>query len=246
MSLTGSKNVLAQPERVLEPELMDQPELAVLEHHEALRGLGRINLLSLAPLAFRGPLLELAHRCTPSQPLRVLDVACGGGDASIWVAGLAKRKGLSIEVTGADISAEALNFAARRANAKQVAIEWMQRDLVAKGLPEGFDVVLCSLFLHHLTQAQALGLFREMAAHAGKAALVSDLLRTKPGLWLAKVVPPMVSRSYVVHVDAVLSARSAYSMGEVRQMADAAGLGTATLSRRWPERFFLDWRRGKS
>lgn len=232
------------PDRVLEPELMDQPDLNEADHHAALRGLGRINVLSLSRLPFKAPLVELALKRRSSQPLRVLDVACGGGDTSIWVAGLAKRSALPIQVTGLDISAQALNFAAHRATSKKVDVHWLERDVLGDGLPEGFDVILCSLFLHHLTREQATRLFGVMAAHAREAALVVDLVRSKPGLWLAKVVPPIVSRSYVVHVDAVLSARSAFSMQEVREMADEAGLGTARLSRRWPERFLLDWRRG--
>ncbi|MBI1318695.1 MAG: methyltransferase domain-containing protein [Candidatus Hydrogenedens sp.] len=238
-----ARTIFTLPERVLDPELMDEPGLAESDHFAALTGLGRINLLSLASLGFRRPLLEMARGHKPERPLRVLDVACGGGGTSIWVARLARRANAAIEVTGLDISAQALRFAAREAESKRVKVIWMQRDVLANGLPEGFDVILCSLFLHHLTEAQATALLGEMFKRARRGVLVNDLVRSKAGLWLARLVPPIVSRSYVVHVDAVLSARSAFTMQEIRQMANAVGMHTAQLGRRWPERFMLDWRR---
>jgi len=41
----------------------------------------------------------------------------------------------------------------------------------------------------------------------------------------------------------VRSVRNAFTIGELRSMADDAGLGTATIRRAFPARMLLVWRR---
>ena len=77
-------------ERRREPELMDQPGLDSAHHFRALRGLGRINLLSNSAGILWPPLVDLARRLSP-QPVRVLDVATGGGDLPIRLWRRARR-----------------------------------------------------------------------------------------------------------------------------------------------------------
>ncbi|MEX2670990.1 MAG: methyltransferase domain-containing protein, partial [Phycisphaeraceae bacterium] len=101
-------------ERVLEPELMDDPALNGRRHTTALRGLARLNRLSSAGAAVYGCLEDLIERATPGRPLRVLDVASGGGDVAI---ALAKQGKDRVAVHGCDISKRAVqraNAAARR------------------------------------------------------------------------------------------------------------------------------------
>ncbi len=222
---------------------MDQPGLPAGDHFEALRGLGRINTMSRAAAVFGKPLREMALGRSADSPLRVLDVACGGGDTSIWLMRFARRTRLNLSVTGLDISPTALAFASKQADSAGVAVYWIQRNALEEGLPDGFDVILCSLFLHHLRVEQGTALLREMAERARMAVLLNDLVRSRPGLWLSQVVPRLLCRSYVVHNDAVSSVRAAFTIDEVRDMALAAGMRGATISRLWPERFLLSYRR---
>ena len=53
----------------------------------------------------------------------------------------------------------------------------------------------------------------------------------------------LLTRSPVVRVDAVRSVRAAFTMAEVQAMSLVAGLNGATISRRWPCRYLLAWRR---
>jgi 2-polyprenyl-3-methyl-5-hydroxy-6-metoxy-1,4-benzoquinol methylase len=149
---------------------------------------------------------------------------------------------LNLSLTGVDISEEALGFARARAAAAGVEADWVKRDVLADGLPGRYDVVISSLFLHHLTEHDAISLLSLMAQGASQAVFVQDLIRSRAGLALASVVPRIISRSYVVHTDAILSARAAFSMQEVCAMAEASGMPSAKIRRVWPERFLLDWR----
>ena len=116
-------------------------------------------------------------------------------------------------------------------------------DALGDELPTGYDLLTCGLFLHHLDERDAVGLLRKMAAAAGRAILVDDLCRSASGLWLARLATRTLSRSSVVHVDGPRSVRAAYSPAEFRELAEAAGLGSAAIARHWPQRQLLAWRR---
>ena len=108
-------------------------------------------------------------------------------------------------------------------------------------LPGGFDVVTCSLFLHHLDEPDVLTVLRAMAA-AGSLVLVNDLVRSRFNLLQVWVAARLFSRSRVVHVDGPLSIRGALTVAEMRRLAEQAGLTGATVQSKFPCRMRLTWR----
>lgn len=230
--------------RCRQPELMDQPELDSSLHWGALRGLRRINGLSLTAAALFVPLRSLAREIGPQHVLRVLDVACGGGDVAIELSRRASRAGLAVEVAGCDISPQAIEFARQQSQASSDReVQFFLRDALSEGLPAGYDIIMCSLFLHHLEDASAVQLLREMATAARRMVLVSDLRRTAAGYGLAWLGARLLTRSPVVRVDGPLSVAAAFTMEEASQLADRAGIPDAQITRCWPQRFLLTWRR---
>ncbi|MFO0909840.1 MAG: methyltransferase domain-containing protein [Isosphaeraceae bacterium] len=226
------------------PEIMDQPGLDPAEHVAALRGLGRINTISRTASAVWNAIEPLAREAAArGETLRVLDVATGGGDVPIRLARRAAHAGLALEVAGCDRSEEALRFAAENAHASRVSARFFTHDALAGPLPEGFDVVTCTLFLHHLDENEATTVLARMAAAAARLVVADDLIRNRLGHLLAWVGCHVLSTSRVVHYDGPLSVRSAFTLDEIERVASRAGLEGATLTRHWPQRFLLCWRR---
>jgi len=71
--------------------------------------------------------------------------------------------------------------------------------------------------------------------------LVSDLRRCRTGFVLAVLASRALTRSHVVHVDALRSVRAAFTIPEFAEIAVTSGLDSATLIRRFPCRFLLEW-----
>lgn len=231
--------LLHQRDRI--PELMDQPGLDPDEHRRALDGLGRINRASRTAMALwpftRGVAAQLG------RPLRVLDLACGGGQVAIELAARARAEGVALDICGCDSSRLAVDYArdaARRAHAS--AVEFRRLDALREPLPAGYDVVIATLFLHHLSDEEATALLCRMAASARYLLLVSDLRRTLLGFALAWAGCRLLSRSRVVHVDGTRSVRAAFRTTEARQLAVHAGLAGVKVEECWPQRFLLAWR----
>lgn len=221
--------------RILTPEVMDDPAIDGERHARALNGLARINTISLAAL----PIVGAVCKAIPPGPVRLLDVATGSGDVAHAVAKALERRGYECTFTLTDISDRALEQARRRFGDQQA--ETVVLDATRDALPDA-DVVMCSLFLHHLQEEQALKLLASMSRVTRELMVVTDLRRTRVGLALAGVVPRIVTRSDVVHVDAVKSARSAFTLREMASLAERAGLAGCKLHPVVPSRMVLLWK----
>ena len=227
-------------QRVIEPEVMDDPGLDESSHVHALRGLARLNFVSHTIRLLWSSVVALARR-NGSQPLRVLDVATGAGDTPLRLWHLARRKRVPLEITGVDISPRAVQYAQTRAEESGAQVQFQVLDALAEELPRGFDVVTSSLFLHHLQRQEATQLLQKMSAATGQLMVVQDLRRTAFGLTLAYLAARLFTRSNVVHTDATQSVRAAFTIAEVEQLARDAGLDGAQVVTRWPSRFILSW-----
>ena len=104
-----------------------------------------------------------------------------------------------------------------------------------------FDVVFCSLFLHHLNNADAEQLLKVMNKRARYLVLLTDLIRSRLGYGMAWAGTRLLSRSWVVHTDGPLSVKAAFQIEEVRALTQRAGIQNAKLQRCWPERYLLSW-----
>jgi 2-polyprenyl-3-methyl-5-hydroxy-6-metoxy-1,4-benzoquinol methylase len=220
-----------------QPELMDQPDLNVGEHRRALSGLRRLNLASGVCRQLWKQLTT--HNCirTP-RSLRMLDIASGGGDVPLGLWKLARRSGVDLRILGLDISSVACEYATERCRVAAGSITFEQADVTSDALPKGFDVVTCSLFLHHLSFAQASTLLKKMAA-AGHFLLVSDLRRSALGYALAQLACHLLTTSGVVHCDGPRSVASAFTLAELRELCSEADLEDATIRAVWPSRVLV-------
>jgi 2-polyprenyl-3-methyl-5-hydroxy-6-metoxy-1,4-benzoquinol methylase len=228
---------------VIRPELMDQPDLDVRRHVEALDALGRANAVSLTASAI-WPAIRAAARSSPRRPTHVLDVACGGGHVLCRLARKARHEGIAVDWLGWDRSPVAIEYArtlARRTNVQGARFE--QADVMHDPMPAGVDVVICTLFLHHLREREALALLQSMQAAARRLVVVSDLRRGPLGRAFTWVACHTLSTSTVFRTDGMRSIAAAFTTAEARALADRAGLAGAQVRQVWPQRWLLIWDR---
>lgn len=237
--------------RHLVPELMDDPELDIAEHQLALAGLRRINRWSGTAKRIAAEINALI-KMRKLKHCRILDLGCGSGDIACDVAShIANHHPIS--VTGWDFSETAVAQATANRDRRLVPtkhaceVRFECRNALdtclAEEKPRPFDVVYCSLFLHHFTDGQTLELLARMASLAEHALVVDDLLRSRRGWLLAQAGCRLLSRSPIVHFDGPQSVRAAFSISEIRSIAADAGLHPISVRRCWPLRFLLRWER---
>jgi hypothetical protein len=137
----------------------------------------------------------------------------------------------------------AVAHARQAAERAGLAVRFFLHDAVHSHPLEGCDAAVSSLFLHHLSEEDAVAFLRRMAGAARHLVLVNDLVRSLPGLALAHLATRLLTTSGVVHTDGPRSVEGAFTCAEILTLAERAGLAGATVVRRWPCRFLLQWGR---
>lgn len=237
----GARDPGRAMQRHVTPELMDDPGLDPRELGRALDGLTRLNAWSLcAPVLWRVISSEAA---SAGRRIRVLDVACARGDWVVRSALRAQRRGVPAEFHGCDVNPLSIDMARRAAARDGVPCAFFVRDAIRADSLGEYDVVVASLFLHHLTDANARTLLAKMRGAAARLVVVNDLVRSRANVFLVWAASMLLSRSRVVHADAVSSVRAAYSRSELRAVAEGAGLRDAKIVFGGLGRMMLLWRK---
>lgn len=220
-------------------ELMDSPSLDSGEVERALRGLSRLNRVSGAAGLLWKYIRPLVSR---GEPLTLLDIATGAGDVPVALARLARTRGCLLEVSGCDLRAEMRSVAEAGAEKRGVKLRTFAFDATKDEIEGRYDVVVASLFTHHLSEADVVRLLECMKRAARRMVVVSDLHRDALTLAIVGLASRLVTRSRVVRVDAALSVRAAFTRGEFQALAQRAGLAGAEVHRGFPCRFVMTWR----
>lgn len=224
-------------QRDFRPELMDQIETSRAEHVWALQGLRRLNLASGVTGQLWRQIMTLCGIRAGGR-LRMLDVACGGGDVAVGVWKRAQRYGIDVDLVGLDRSPTACEQASQRCRAVGAPMKLECTDAVRSPLPSGFDVVMSSLFLHHLSRPDAVTLLAKMG-DAGRLLVISDLRRSAIGYVVAHAACRTVTRSPIVRYDGPQSVANSFSISEAADLCDEAGLSGAIVRRAWPWRLMI-------
>jgi 2-polyprenyl-3-methyl-5-hydroxy-6-metoxy-1,4-benzoquinol methylase len=219
------------------PELMDDPGIDAQEHLRALAGLRRLNWLSDSAGLLWPPICSIYQQL--KRPIRILDVATGSGDVPAQLIMKAKRSGIPLELFGCDVSSTAVSTASTVCPDGR----FFAHDVLREPLPDVYDVVICSLFLHHLSEDQAVLLLQRMQLAAIQLVLVNDLVRSLLNFSLVWATTRLITFSKVVRFDGPASVRSAFTKREVTDLAHKAGLEHVTVRTRFPCRYLLTWKR---
>jgi 2-polyprenyl-3-methyl-5-hydroxy-6-metoxy-1,4-benzoquinol methylase len=133
-----------------------------------------------------------------------------------WGAG----RGVAVDLTGLDLSPWAGRYAANMGTPGR----WITADLFALDPAERFDVVLCSLFTHHLRDPELVRFLGWLEARARLGWLISDLHRHPlPWAFVWCAVRLMRLDPMVVH-DSTLSIARSFRRADWRRLLDQAGV----------------------
>lgn len=196
-------------------ELLDSDAGTPEEVAGALRDLRSLNLRFGGVTTTRA-LVERVARVTGCRALSLLDVASGQGFVPQTVRdGLRKKSGIRLDLTLLDRVASHLP---RNGVAPKLAADVLHlpfRD-------SAFDLVSCSLFVHHLSPDDAAAFAREAMRVCRTAVLVNDLVRDPIHLLLAYAGSTWY-RSRITRNDAPASVRQAYTAEEMTGLFRSAG-----------------------
>lgn len=208
---------------------MDTEAVDAADYAACLADLATVNTVTLARLPTLGFMAQ-AVRCAGDRPLRVLDVACGEGDMLRRLHRWGRRTGHDLVLTGLDLSAQGIE-AAQAATPAGTGIEYRVGNVFAAP-PGDVDVVLSSLFTHHLSDADVVRFLRLMEDTARVGWFVNDLHRHPLAFHGFRALSSLAGWHRFVRHDGPVSVARSFRRAEWNRLLQEAGLaGKARL--RW-------------
>jgi ubiquinone/menaquinone biosynthesis C-methylase UbiE len=220
-----------------EAEWMDAPgvERALLD--DSLRYIRRVNALLRYTRATVSHLAHFSRRWRPGERITILDVATGSADVPLAIVAWARPRGFDVRVVGLDLH-ETTCAVARAATLHEPAIKIVRGDALDPPFEaRSFDYAMCSMFLHHLSDEDAVRALAAMGRVARRGVIAADLLRHRRAYaWITLFT--LASNPMVRH-DARVSVAQAFNRAEVLDLRDRAGLQFAQFYRHFGHRFIL-------
>ena len=201
-----------------EPELMDRPQPVSSELERDLHNLRQLNRL----FGSYGLVSRFLRRwIKPGGRVRIVDLATGSGDIPRLVVDYTRRAKAEVRVDAIDRQSATLEIA------KSLSVDYPEilfcEGNILEWQAESYDIVLCSLALHHFSEDDAVRLLKRCRELSGGFVLVSDLRRgllASVGVYL---LTALIFREAMTRNDARVSAARAFSFRELRELAQRAG-----------------------
>jgi SAM-dependent methyltransferase len=212
--------------RVSQPEILDQPDIDPREVALSLADLRTVN-------HFFGGIRTsqfLFDRVIGERKLRelsILDVGSGSGDVPLTITKRLRHRGLSVSTTLFDQHENHLPGL----DGKDPNLYTMTGDALSLPFMEDwFDIVSCSLLLHHLEPDQARRFVQQALKVARHAVIINDLVRSPLHYSLLHAWRPFF-RTRISYLDGLTSVRRAYTPAEITTML--SGIGRVEITRHY-------------
>lgn len=212
-----------------ESELMDEEGISFAEFHACLQGLETINHLTLA---YRPTLRWLRPWLASNKPIRILDAGSGGGDMLRQVAKQISKNAAGencVKLIGVDLNPWAKKsaklFSTTESRQPSSIIQYETADIFNFQTSEPVDIIICSLFTHHLTNAQLVKFLRWIDSHARKGWFINDLHRHPVPYYFIKAATVLFSRNRLIRNDAAVSVARSFTVADWRHLLDKADIG---------------------
>src|SRR5256886_3550386 len=162
-----------------ELELMDRPQPISAELERDLENIRELNRWfgSYALIS-----MFLSRWIKPGSHLRIIDLATGSGDIPRLIAEYGRKVGAELRIDALDRQPATLEIA-KKLSARYPEITFVEGNLLEWDATEPYDLVLCTLALHHFSDHDAVCVLQRCRELSRNFVLVSDLRRG----WLATI-----------------------------------------------------------
>ena len=198
---------------------MDRPQPVSPELERDLRNLRQLNRWfgSYALIQY-----FLRRWIKTGANMRIVDLATGSGDIPRLVVNHARTIGATVKIDAVEQNLATVSIA-RKFSSAYPEISIIEGNILEFQAADPYDMVLCSLVLHHFSSEDAVRLLRNCRELSREFVLVSDLRRSYLATIGVYVLTATVFREPMTRTDGRLSAARAFSSAEFRSMAERAG-----------------------
>lgn len=223
--------------RTEEIEIMDDFSLQSEELIGALDQIASINqLLGGNKLTLHG-IKELLKKTDTSQTITIADIGCGNGDMLRMLAKYGKKRNLKFKLIGIDANAFTIEYA-KKLSKDFHNIEYLCMDIFSEDFNRlKYDIVLCTLTLHHFTTSQIAEVMHTLNQNASIGIVVNDLHRSKIAYRLFELIGIVFNLNTMSRNDGLISILKGFKKKELEHFSEKLNLKNYSINWKWAFRY---------
>ena len=180
-------------------------------------------------------LKKLIEKIPKNNIITIIDLGCGNGDILRDIAKFGKKNKYSFKLVGVDANIAAIGYA-RELSKNHPEICFKSIDILSEDFKdESYDVVLCTLFLHHFKNKELISFLRKTIQKATIGIVVNDLHRHKLAYYLFKLIGIFV-KNKTFKKDGLTSVLRAFKRKELEYISSQIKVHFS-IQWKWPFRY---------
>ena len=216
---------------------MDDFSLHGRELRATLDEIARINQLLGGNKVTLNGIKRIVKKVNTSKPIVIADIGCGNGDMLRMLANYGLKNNLNFKLIGIDANAFTINYAKTLSN-EYSNMEYLCLDIFSEDFSAlQYDIVLCTLTLHHFTNEQLLNIITIFNNNASMGIVINDLQRSKLAYKLFKIISMLFSLSKMSREDGLISILRGFKKKELEEFSKKLNLKNYTINWKWAFRY---------
>jgi 2-polyprenyl-3-methyl-5-hydroxy-6-metoxy-1,4-benzoquinol methylase len=223
--------------RTNRPELMDDFEMEGDVLKDALDKIAKINqLLGGNKLTLEG-VQSILKENPDKDKITILDVGCGNGDMLRIVADYLEENDIKCELIGIDANQFAVNYA-KYLSIHYPNIKYRCEDIFDKSFEKlEYDIVLCTLTLHHFKDEEIINLLQVFKANAKLGIVINDLQRSTISYRLFQALCFVFRLNDMSREDGLVSILRGFKRPELEQFSKKLHFKNYSIQWKWAFRY---------
>ena len=219
------------------PEIMDDFALEGEILRDALDKIAKINqLLGGNKLSLLG-LLDLIVSIPKSQQIKIVDVGCGNGDMLRALANFGISNNYNFQLIGIDANAFTVNYATKL-SVDYPNISFRCEDVLSQDFENlKYDIVLCTLTLHHFKNSEIIQLISVFNANSRIGIVINDLHRNAVAYRLFQVLCFIFRLNAMSREDGLVSILRGFKKEELIRFSEKLELKNYKVKWKWAFRY---------
>lgn len=219
------------------PEIMDDFAMEGEVLREALDKIAKINqLLGGNQLTLQG-VQELMVKIPNGTEIAIVDVGCGNGDMLRTLANYGLRNNLNFRLIGIDANNFTISHA-QKLSENYPNISYRCGDVFDKDFAElKYDIVLCTLTLHHFKENQILQLMSVFNSNSKVGIVINDLQRSAVAYRLFQVLCFVFRINAMSREDGLVSILRGFKKDDLVRFSKKLKLDNYKIQWKWAFRY---------
>ena len=204
--------------RSSEMEIMDDFTMEGVLFRDTLDKLEIINRFLGGNSVTINGLKKLLKNQPKNKTITIVDLGCGNGDILRDISKFGRKNNYSFKLIGIDANLAATEYA-KELSKEYSELSFKTMDILSEDFKkQSYDVVLCTLFLHHFKNEELISFLKTTTDKATIGVVVNDLHRHKLAYYLFKLIGFFI-KNKMVRQDGLTSILRAFKKKDLENIA---------------------------